>query len=264
MSQTVIKVKNLSVIRNHNTVLQNINLEIYQSEILGIIGPNSAGKSTLLKTILGYQKKCEGSIEILSKNIAQWNKNELAKNIAYLAQESVVHWPLSVEHIIALGRIPHQGQHFGLTNSSNQADTDLINQVMHYTDTHKLAKRIGTQLSGGELARVLLARALTVDAPILLADEPVSNLDPYFQLQILNLLQKKTQQGLSLVIVLHDLVLASRYCDRLALIHEGKLVALGKPNEVLTDEIIKQYYQVNSCTMKIDNTKFTIPWSIEN
>lgn len=261
MKKTVIQVSDLHLSINGKTLLQNLNFSIHAGEIVGIIGPNSAGKSTLLKTLLGLYKPAlkQGSIHILNKNLTQWHKNELARTVAYLAQNSQVHWPMTVSALVALGRLPYR-QSFGTITDK---DEKIINQAMVYTGTHTLKNRIATQLSGGELARVLMARAIAVNSCILLADEPVAHLDPYYQLSILELLKQKARNNMAVVVVLHDFIHAARFCDRLLLLNGGKLVAQGNPNQVLQSDIIRKHYQVTLAQAQIENKAYPVPWEID-
>ena len=253
-----IDIKQLRVFHQSKPVLNDITLSVKPGEILGVIGPNSAGKSTLLKTILSYKVADSGQILIDGKPQSQWDRRALARYLAYLAQDAMVAWPINVYHIVSLGRIPHQG----ILGKISDADRQAIEAAIGFTNIAHLCNRNCTQLSGGELARVLLARALAVDAKVLLADEPVANLDPHYQLALLELLQQKAHDGMSVVLVLHDLLLASRFCHRLALLHEGRLVAVGPTQDVLNEATIQRYYRVSVKSVEVDKRQYLIPWQV--
>src|SRR5690606_19767340 len=178
----------------------------------------------------------------------------LARQIAYLAQGSIVHWPLRVDAIVALGRLPHPRRLNGLS----AADRDAIAQARPEADVLPLRDRSFDTLSGGEQRRVLLARALAVQAEILLADEPGAALDPYHHLQVMELLGRTARRGAGIVVVLHDLTMATRFCDRLVLLDHGRLIADGRPDEVLSDDHIAAVYRV-SVERGGDAAPFVIP-----
>ncbi|WP_429275147.1 ABC transporter ATP-binding protein [Novosphingobium gossypii] len=228
-------------------VLHGISATLRPGELTGVIGPNGAGKSTLIRAILGLTPVSQGSVGIDGRAVAQMQPRELARVLSYLPQGQALHWPLSVERLVALGRLP------GLGPMSRLAEADLaaIHDAMQRADVLHLTGRTATELSGGERARVMLARALAVGAPGLIADEPLASLDPGHQIDVMELLAAEARAGATVVTVLHDLTMAARYCQRLLLIDRGALVAQGSPAEVLTGERLRTVYGV---TGRIDLT----------
>lgn len=239
-------------------ILNQVSLTVPKGKLIGLIGPNGAGKSTLLRTLLGLVKHQAGTITLDGEELSDWTLKHRAKKISYAAQGAPVHWPLDVEHIISLGRIPHLDP----WQKINVADEALIRQAMIKTDTLHLADRLTTTLSGGERACVMLARAIVSEAEYLCADEPIASLDPYHQLQVMDILQRLTQEGHGVLIVLHDLTLAQRYCDELVLMHQGKILAQGSVQDVLTDENLDQAYHIKASRWRENGDSFLAPWKI--
>ena len=224
----LIKASSLSVRLGARDVLRGVDITIKGGELVALVGPNGAGKTTLLRVLAGLQAPASGDVSIFGRNVHMIEAGERARAVSYLAQDSNVSWPLSVSSLVALGRLPHR-------RASAFENAAAIERALAATGSTDLAGRsIGT-LSGGERARVLLARALAVEAPVLLADEPVAALDPYHQLQIMEMLRAIAGQGTAVVAVLHDLALAYRFSDRVVLLSDGEKIADGTPDEVLTD-----------------------------
>lgn len=209
--------------------------------VIGLIGPNGAGKSTLIRAISGLIPS-EGSVLIDGTPIVAIPLRERAQHIAYLPQGQAVHWPLTVERLVALGRLPHLAP-FARPSSK---DAEAIERALERTELQALRDRPVDELSGGERARVLLARALAVEAPLLLADEPLAALDPAHQIEVMALLRAEAARGVTVIAVLHDLTIAARWCDRLLLIDQGRLIADGRPDDVLTAERIGAVYGVSA------------------
>ena len=250
-----LSVENVSLQIKGNTILSDISASIKAGELIGIIGPNGAGKSSLLKCILGLVEYQSGFITYGGKNIVDIPLIERAKILAYSAQGAPVHWPLTVENIVALGRLPHMNPWRQL----GKDDECIINTVLGKTDTEHLKHRSVMTLSGGERARVLLARTLSTDSKFIMADEPTASLDPSHQLQVLDILRDQSQNGKGVCIVLHDLSMASRYCDKLLLLHEGHLVAHGTPDEVLSDENLERVFSIKVSRWKDGGNSFLMP-----
>ena len=199
------------------TLLEGVDLVMCSGEMVGLIGPNGSGKTTLLRILANLRAPEAGRVRYAGRTAAEVGPRELARQIAYLAQGGAVHWPMRVEALIALGRLPHRRTFQGL----DAADRDAIAQAMIAADVVSLRGRTMAQVSGGERMRILLARALAVDAPMLLADEPIAALDPLHQLQVMELLRATARAGRGVIVVLHDLALAARFCDRLILLAQG-------------------------------------------
>jgi len=236
----LLQANNISLSIEDTAILHGVDLELKSGELLGLIGPNGAGKSTLLRTLAGLTRPASGSVLLDDSNLLEMEPKQRARNIAYLAQESTLHWPLIVERVIELGRLPHLD---GWQQPSAK-DMDVVNRVIQQTDVEQLRERVFDTLSGGEAMRVMLARALAGEPTILLADEPVAALDPAHQLDVMQLLQDHCRSGGAAVVVLHDLALASHFCDRLQLLDSGRTVAVGDATAVLSEENLKEIYGI--------------------
>ena len=227
-----VRIDDLRVALGRRPVLHGISAAVGPG-IVGVIGPNGAGKSTLLRAIAGLVPTT-GTIRI--------DGPAGRAPFAYLPQGQTIHWPISVERLVALGRLPHLGP----LSRLSPADRAAIDRALAGADLLSLRNRAVTTLSGGERARALLARALAVEAPLLLADEPLAALDPRHQLQLQAILREEAALGRTILLVLHDLTTAARLCDRLLLLDGGRLVADGAPLDVLTPARIAKTYGVEA------------------
>jgi len=232
----------LNVSIGQKQILQDVSLSVAAGELVGLIGPNGAGKSTLLSALAGIYPSSNAQMTLLGKRFTEHSVEERACAIAWLAQSGPIHWPLSVERVVSLGRTPYLQS----GNSTSAKDASIVEQVMEQTDCAELRDRDATSLSGGERARVLLARALAGEPKVLLADEPVAALDLAHQLQTMELLRNYAHDGNCCLLVLHDLSLAARYCDRLVLIDQGRIVSSGTKQEVLTTDTLNNVYGVDA------------------
>lgn len=235
-------------------VLRDVDAAFAGGALVGILGPNGAGKSTLVRALLGLVPTT-GEVRVDGAPIAILTRARVARTIAYLPQGQTLHWPLSVERLVALGRQPHLAP----MSRIGAADRTAITCAMATAEITDLAGRTATELSGGERARVLLARALAVDAPALIADEPLANLDPAHQLQGMGILRAQADAGVLVLAVLHDLGLAARFCDRLLLLDGGLVIADGAPAEVLTPERLRDVYGVDAFFGEADGKRLVVP-----
>ena len=251
-----LSVEGLHVALGGAPVLNGIDCALQPGMVTGIIGPNGAGKSTLLRAMTNLLPATAGRALINGRSVAAIDEQERARMIAYLPQGQNVHWPLTVERLVALGRLPHLAPFSRLTDSDHEA----IDRAMAEADVLHLAKRVATELSGGERSRVLLARALSVEAPALIVDEPLAALDPGHQLATMALLQRQAHAGKLVVVVMHDLTMASRFCDRLLLIAEGQLVADGAAADVLSGDILRTVYGVEAMIGEREGQRYVLPW----
>jgi iron complex transport system ATP-binding protein len=251
-----IEAKDLAVRFGRITLLRKINLTISAGEIVGLIGPNGSGKTTLLRILANLRLPDEGTVGYAGRSATQIGARRLSQQIAYLAQSAAVHWPMRVETLVALGRLPHQRPMQGLTSSDRAA----VERAMIACDVLAFRERTMSEVSGGERVRILLARALAVEAEMLLADEPIAALDPLHQLQVMELLRRTAREGRGVVVVLHDLALAARYCDRLVLLAGGGILAEGEPGDVLTDTHIAAAYGVDVVRGQKDGVPYLLPW----
>lgn len=236
----MLEIRNLTCGYDAKFILQDINFTIEEKEFVGIIGPNGSGKTTLLRAITKIIRPQNGSIIFEGKDLESLNFRELAKRIACVTQNWETDLKMTVEEFVLLGRIPHLKKwQFLETN----VDEEVAKKSMSLTDTFKFKDRPLESLSAGERQLVVTARALTQEPKLLLLDEPTSHLDIAHQVQILDLIKRLNKKnGLTVMIVLHDLNLASEYCERLVLLNNGLIHKIGKPEEVLTYSIIEEVY----------------------
>jgi iron complex transport system ATP-binding protein len=228
----MISAENIVVRFGGRTVLDGVSIAANDGELVGLIGPNASGKTTLMRVLAGLLAPDAGTLSPIA---------DRARNVAYLEQNAVAHWPLSVRRLVALGRLPHLGPF----QRPGAMDARAIEAAMAEADVVALADRPATSLSAGEKARVFLARALATEPRVILADEPVASLDPYHQIQVMELLRGHAARG-AVVAVLHDLALATRFCDRLVLLHRGRIAAQGAPRDVLTKRTLAHVYSVTA------------------
>lgn len=230
------------VIKKSDKVLVNdVSISVNHGELIGLIGPNGAGKSTLLSALAGIDLPTSGSIYLGDDLLRDISTKERATRIGWLEQLGTVHWPVSVERLVMLGRIPH----LPAWGKPKQEDIDAVEHAIEVADCMNIRHQIVTTLSGGERSRVLLARALAADPKLLFADEPVSALDLGHQLQTMQLLRDFARGERAAVVVLHDLSLAARYCDRLYLMHQGEITAQGEVAAVLSNSNLEKVYGVS-------------------
>ena len=250
-----IELSGVHVSQDRTPILRNIDLALYPGEFVGIVGPNGAGKSTLARAILGLLTPASGRILIDGLKSRQLSRADVARKIAYLAQGQSLHWPLSVERLVALGRLPHLAPFSKLS----EKDRAAIEAALTAANIAHLRSRDATTLSGGEQARALLACALAVEAGAMIVDEPLAALDPAHQLDVMNLLKQRADGGMLVAAILHDLGMAARYCDRLLLLHEGELVAEGPPHAVLTPERFRTVYGIRARLEELSGTPVVVP-----
>ena len=227
-------------------VLHDFSLEVAEGEFLGLIGPNGVGKSSLLKLMAGLLRPNQGAVWLHGENLASLLPRQVARHVAVVPQESQVLFPFTVAELVLMGRFTHQ-EGWGW---DSPADLQIARHAMQAMDILPVATRTFRELSGGERQRAIIARALAQQASILLLDEPTAFLDINHQLDIYALLRDLNQnQGVTVVVVSHDLNLASQHCDRLVLLHEGRVYQSGAPEQVVTPEHIRTVY---GCDVIID------------
>ena len=227
-------------------VLDAFSLEVREGEILGIIGPNGSGKTSLLKLMAGLLRPQAGHITLGDQDLAQLTPRALARRTAVVPQENHVLFPFTVGEVVLMGRFVHQNG-WGWESAE---DLRIARAVIRLMDLESVAHRTFQELSGGERQRTIIARALAQQAPVLLLDEPTAYLDIKHQLEIYATLRRLNQdRGVTIVVVSHDLNLASQYCHRLLLLHEGRAFRTGSPAEVLTAEHLRIVY---GCEVIVD------------
>ncbi len=231
MSEPLLEGRDLAVGLGGRRVLDGVSLALVPGELTVLAGPNGAGKTTLLRTLAGLVTPDTGAVLQAGRGLAGWSRSERARRIGYLAQAGFVTWPVAVRDLVALGRLPHGAALDRLA----AADRAIVARCIAAVGLEDFAERAATTLSGGERARALLARALAVEAPVLLVDEPVTALDPRHQLQVMDVLRAEAAGGRAVVAVMHDLALAARFADRMVVMGEGRIVADGRPGAVLRE-----------------------------
>jgi iron complex transport system ATP-binding protein len=251
---TLLSVEQGRVLRNGNAIVDGVSLELAAGEVVGLIGPNGAGKSTLLRAMLGLIDLDAGRCLLQGRELRHWPIRERARRMAYLPQDAESHWPLSVSRVIAMGRLPH----LAYWQRSGAVDREAIARAVKLTEIEDLLDRVVTTLSGGERMRVNLARLLASEAPLLLADEPIASLDPYHQFHIMEIFAEHARAGGCVLVVLHDLNYAARFCDRLVLLDAGKRVAEGLPREVLQPEQLRRVYGVDTRWIETGDISFIL------
>lgn len=237
-----IVIEKVSLVRKERRVLHQIDLKVGRRELIGLIGPNGAGKSSLLKLLMKLLTPTEGAIFLDGKDLKAWSHRALAQRVAYLPQSPSLDSAFPCREVVLMGRYAHLGRF----ERESSRDFEIAQEAMRRTATIALADRPVTELSGGELQRVLLARTLAQEATTLLLDEPTANLDPQHQLGVIELVASLVENGISVVMALHDLHLAARYCHRLLLLHQGEVIAEGTPRAVLTEQNLRRVYGIEA------------------
>lgn len=232
--------------------IRNLNFDVHQGEVLGIIGPNGSGKTSLLKLLAKVLKPVAGSLELFGQALASMPQPAVARTVALVPQDTLQLFPFTIAELVLMGRFPHHspGWRFGGIEWETPDEIELVERVM--TDLHirHLADRRLDEVSGGERQRAVIARALVQDPQVLLLDEPTAFLDLNHQMEIITILRRLSlQRGLTVVMVSHDLNLASQICDRLLLLRGGEAVALGTSEVVIRPEVIRRVY---GCEVLVD------------
>lgn len=234
-----IVVNNLNVALQNNTILSDICFKAGQAQTVGLLGPNGSGKSTLIRSLAGLFPASREHIQITGTSLCHFPRRQLARKLAFVPQHAEADNELSVIDIVRLGRTPHRGA-FGRWRDT---DSHAVQEALSNMRLNELINRQWQHLSGGERQRCQIARALTQQPDVLLLDEPVNHLDIQFQLELMRLI---TALPITVVIALHDLNLAARYCDHLIVLQEGKVVATGSPQAILTPALIHSTWKVNA------------------
>jgi iron complex transport system ATP-binding protein len=239
---TLLRTDGLTVSRGAQPVVSDVSFAVGPQEFVGLIGPNGAGKTSLLRASLGLLPSTGTS------SLAELDPKARARAAAWLPQNREIAWPVDVKSVVTLGRLPHLPR----GTSMADADAEAIQRALRAMDLADMAHRRATELSGGEQARVLIARALAQETPLLMADEPISGLDPAHQFSTMQMFADLAQDGRGIVTALHDLSLAARFCTRLLLLDKGRLVADGPPEDVLTTENVAGVFRINGTFLPVD------------
>lgn len=235
--KNMIEVENLYYSTEDIEILKNISIQVKEKKIVGIIGANGCGKSTLLKNIYRFFKFKQGQIKIDSIFIEDYTPKQIAKKMAVLAQKQNMNFDFTIEEIVEMGRYAHQNSIFQVEENNNN-----VEEALKAVGMYEMKKRSFLSLSGGEMQRVFIARALAQDSDILILDEPTNHLDIKYQLQIMDLIKKTNKTVLA---VIHDMNIASAYCDYIYALKKGKIIAYGESNVFFTKENIKKVFDIN-------------------
>jgi iron complex transport system ATP-binding protein len=238
-------------------VLNDISLALSPGHLVALVGPNGAGKTTLLRALAGLVAST-GAIDVGGEALSSLSLRERARRFAYLPQGHIVHWPLPARDIVALGRYPH-----GATDPARltSRDTEAVQRAMQAADVVEFGARRVTELSGGERSRVALARVLAVEAPVILADEPTSSLDPRHQIDVMKTLRVAADKGVLVIVVTHDLGLAARFADTALVLSDGRLVSQGPPAEALSEQVMGDVFRISAFRAEYQRETVIVPWA---
>ena len=251
----MIEIEHAGVRLGTRAALDGVDLRCAKGEFVCVLGANGAGKTTLLKAIAGLVPH-SGRLTLDGRDASAMRSSVRGRLVAYLPQGHHAHWPITAHEAVAIGRVPHGAR----PGAPGNADLAAISRALEAADAAALADRRITELSGGERARVMLARALAVEAPILLADEPIAALDPAHQLTVMKLLSNTAAQGATVLAALHDLTLAARFATRVVVLKAGRIAGDGPPAKVLTAELLASAFGITALHLEHDGTPLLVPW----
>ena len=234
-----IKAENINITLEKNNILKDINIEVDNKEVVGIIGPNGSGKSTFLKCIYRVLKPSDGAILLDKVDIKDMTVKESSKRLAVLSQHNNYNFDFTVKDIVLMGRSPHKK----FMERDNKEDYDIVNDALKKVEMLEFKDRCFQSLSGGEQQRVILARALAQQPQCLILDEPTNHLDIKYQLQLMRIVKNL---NIEVIAAIHDLNIAAMYCDKIYVLKDGEIIKYGNPKEVLTQKLIKEVYEVDA------------------
>ncbi|OPX63303.1 MAG: Cobalamin import ATP-binding protein BtuD [Methanomassiliicoccales archaeon PtaB.Bin134] len=239
----MLTVKDICFSYREKPVLENIDLEVRKGEIIGILGPNGCGKTTLLKLLNRNLHPRSGRILMEDQDLEDISKRRIARHIAVVPQSNEIRFAFSVRDIVSMGRMPFLDRFQG----ESSEDMRIVEEAMEKTNIREFADRLINTMSGGERQRVIIARALAQRPEVILLDEPTLHLDINHQFEVLDLVKRLSkEEGLTVIIVSHDLPMVVKYCDRMVLIHDHRVHALGTPEEVLTTENMRTVFNIDA------------------
>ena len=248
---TVIRAEDLWCGYPGRPVLKGVSVEVRHGEFVGVLGPNGSGKTTLLMALSGIVPLQQGRLEVLGTALKDLRPRERARRMAAVVQSAEARFPFSCEEVVRMGRYPHQKR----WQLDSALDSAMVEKSLELTDTEELAERLITATSGGEKQRVLMAKAFAQDTPILLLDEATSAMDVHRKLQIFQVLNQLNHDNmLTILAVMHDVNLAAFFCRRLIFLKDGRVVADGPTDSVLTSETLEEVYQARSRVLEIPET----------
>jgi len=253
----VVTAQGLTVELAGRLVLRDVSLALSPGHLVALVGPNGAGKTTLLRALAGLVPS-SGVVHVRGDALSSLSLRERARRFAYLPQGHLVHWPLPARNIVALGRYPH-----GVTDPARLTakDAEAVLRAMQAADVMEFSERRVTELSGGERSRVALARVLAVEAPVILADEPTSSLDPRHQLDVMKTLRGAADKGALVMVVTHDLGLAARFADTVLVLSDGRLVSQGAPAEALSGQVLAEVFRISAYRAEYQREAVIVPWA---
>ena len=252
-TNTAIAVKELSVTLGNKHILHDISVSIPMGEITTLIGPNGCGKSTLLRSMIGYISSPSECVTIFDKPLSSYSQNKLARQMAFLPQVLNMPKDMTVEELVYCGRYPYQNW----WKNTAKEDREIVDYALSITKTDHLRHQLIPSLSGGERQRVWIAMALAQEPKLLVLDEPTTYLDINHQLEIMELLKRlNNEQGLTVLMVLHDLTQAVQYSDYMAVIKAGHLIAAGDTKDITSDTLFKEVFSVDVQVDNLDNKPY--------
>ena len=234
-----IRASDIQAVLGGSQILRGVDLRAERGELVGVIGPNGSGKSTLLKCIYRVLKPMGGAVWLDGRTLSDYSYKQSARQVAVVAQHNYYNFDFSVRDVVMMGRSPHKRA----LDRDNARDHQMVARALETVGMEDFARRSFATLSGGEQQRVILARALAQDTPCLILDEPTNHLDIKYQLQLMDIVKGLDR---TVIAAIHDLNIAAMYCDRLYAVKEGRVVASGGPEEVLTPELIREVYEVEA------------------
>ena len=240
--ETVLTLDRVSFSYSTREILQGISLEIPRGAFWGIIGPNGSGKTTLMRVMSGILRPKMGIVYLNGTPLSRFNARSLALQIAVVGAEQSFDFPFRTREVVSMGRFPHLARFANLSKSDNA----IVNEALRLTCTDSLSEQLISEVSSGERQRILIARTIAQQSPCLMLDEPSTHLDIQHQIGIFNLLRMLNREhGKTVIVALHDLTSAAAFCDRIALLHKGRIIKLGSPSEVITETMIRETYGVD-------------------
>ena len=257
MTRAFVTAQGLNVTLAGRHVLNDVSFALSPGHLVALVGPNGAGKTTLLRALAGLVPS-SGVIAVGGAALSSLSLRERARRFGYLPQGHVVHWALPARDIVALGRYPH-----GATDPARLTakDAEAVLRAMQAADVVEFSDRRVTELSGGERSRVALARVLAVEAPVILADEPTSSLDPRHQIDVMKTLRAAADNGTLVIVVTHDLGLAARFADTILVLSDGRLVSQGAPASALSETIMAEVFRVSAYRAEYQREAVIVPWA---
>jgi len=219
--------------------LDSVSMVVPSGAFYAVLGPNGSGKSTLLRALLGMVPHATGQAHVFGRPVSDWDRRALAREAGVVTQSESLAFPITVRELVAMGRYPY----LGALQSETPTDREAISKAMRMCDIESLAQRFLSTLSGGEVQRTRVARALAQEPNVLLLDEPTASLDVRHEMEILELLRASADRGMTVFLITHHLDLAARFADRLLLLDRGRVAAEGEPREVLREETLRRVYE---------------------